>query len=64
MAAEVYGRVEFRDVNHDNTETPMTETTRDLSELLSKHDQGDFMRALAENVLQLIMQADVEGLIH
>ena len=42
----------------------MTETTRDLSELLSKHDQGDFMRALAENVLQLIMQADVEGLIH
>ena len=64
MATEVYGRVEFRDFNHDNTETPMTKTTMDLSELLSKHDQGDFMRALAENVLQLIMQADVEGLIH
>ena len=29
----------------------MTKTTMDLSELLSKHDQGDFMRALAENVL-------------
>ena len=41
----------------------MTKTTMDLSELLSKHDQGDFMRALAENVLQLIMEADVEGLI-
>ena len=51
MATEVYGRVEFRDFNHDNTETPMTKTTMDLSELLSKHDEGDFMRALAENVL-------------
>ena len=63
MATEVYGRVEFHSFNHDNTETPMTKTTMDLSELLSKHDQGDFMRALAENVLQLIMEADVEGLI-
>uniref|UniRef100_UPI000A4B2D89 transposase n=1 Tax=Aestuariivita boseongensis TaxID=1470562 RepID=UPI000A4B2D89 len=41
----------------------MTKTNMDLSELLSKHDQGDFMRALAENVLQLIMEADVEGVI-
>ena len=41
----------------------MPKSTMDLSELLSKHDQGDFMRALAENVLQLIMEADVEGLI-
>ena len=38
----------------------MTKTTMDLCELLSKHDQGDFMRALAENVLQLIMEAKVE----
>ena len=63
MATEVYGRVDFGDFDHDNTETPMTKSTMDLSELLSKHDQGDFMRALAETVLQLIMEADVEGLI-
>ena len=63
VATEVYGRVDFHDFNHDNTETPKTKSTMDLSELLSKHDQGDFMRALAENVLQLIMEADVEGLI-
>lgn len=41
----------------------MTKTTMDLSELLTKHDQGDFLRGIAEAVLQLIMEADVEGLI-
>ena len=41
----------------------MTKTTMDLSELLQKHDQGDFLRAVAESVLQLIMEADVEGVI-
>jgi putative transposase len=35
----------------------------DLSELLAKHDQGDFLRGIAEAVLQLIMETDVEGLI-
>ena len=41
----------------------MTKTNMDLSELLAKHDQGDFLRSIAEAVLQLIMEADVEGLI-
>jgi transposase-like protein len=41
----------------------MTKTTMDLSELLQKQDGGDFLRAVAEAVLQLIMEADVEGLI-
>ena len=41
----------------------MTKTNMDLSELLAKHDQGDFLRSVAEAVLQLIMEADVEGLI-
>ena len=41
----------------------MTKTSMDLSELLAKHDQGDFLRAIAEAVLQLLMEADVEGLI-
>lgn len=33
----------------------MTKTTMDLSELLTKQDGGDFLRAVAEAVLQLIM---------
>ena len=41
----------------------MTKTNMDLSDLLAKHDQGDFLRSIAEAVLQLIMEADVEGLI-
>ncbi len=35
----------------------------DLSELLTKQDSGDFLRAVAEAVLRLIMEADVEGLV-
>ncbi len=38
----------------------MTTTNMDLSELLAKHDQGDFLRSIAEAVLQLIMEVDVE----
>jgi len=41
----------------------MTKTNMDLSDLLQKHDQGDFLRGVAEAVLQLLMEADVEGLI-
>ena len=41
----------------------MTRTNMDLSELLAKHDQGDFLRGIAEAVLQLIMETDVEGII-
>ena len=41
----------------------MTNTKMDLSELLAKQDGGDFLRSVAEAVLQLIMEADVDGLI-
>lgn len=41
----------------------MTKTNMDLSELLAKHDQGDFLRNFAEAAMQLIMETDVEGLI-
>ena len=41
----------------------MTKTNMDLSELLAKHDQGDLLRSIAEAVLQLIMEADVDGVI-
>jgi len=35
----------------------------DLTELLQKHDQGDLLRSIAEAVLQLMMESDVDGLI-
>lgn len=42
----------------------MTKTNMDLSGLMAKHDQGDFLRTIAEAVLQMIMEAAVDGLIH
>lgn len=41
----------------------MTETNMPLIELLQKHDEGDFLRAVTEAVLQTLMEHDVEGLI-
>jgi putative transposase len=41
----------------------MTEDRLPLAELLQKAGDGDFLRAVAEAVLQLLMEADVEGLI-
>ena len=40
----------------------MTEERMPLAELLEKAGEGDFLRAVAEAVLQLLMEADVEGL--
>src|SRR6476646_10487690 len=41
----------------------MTEDRLPLAELLQKAGDGDFLRAVAEAVLQLLMESDVEGLI-
>jgi transposase-like protein len=41
----------------------MTEARLPLAELLEKAGEGDFLRAVAEAVLQLLMESDVEGLI-
>ncbi|EYD72840.1 IS256 family transposase [Limimaricola hongkongensis] len=41
----------------------MTDTNMPLIELLQKHDEGDFLRAVTEAVLQTLMEHDVEGLI-
>ncbi len=43
--------VEFATLTTNQTETPMTKTNMDLAALLEKHDQGDFLRAVAEAVL-------------
>ena len=41
----------------------MTEERLVLAELLEKAGDGDFLRAVAEAVLQLLMESDVEGQI-
>src|SRR5204862_6670892 len=41
----------------------MTEERLVLAELLEKAGESDFLRAVAEPVLQLLMETDVEGLI-
>jgi hypothetical protein len=41
----------------------MTEETLPLTELLAKAGDGDFLRSVAEPVVQLLMETDVEGLI-
>jgi putative transposase len=41
----------------------MTEERLVLADLLEKAGDSDFLRAVAEAVLQLLMETDVEGLI-
>ena len=41
----------------------MTDDRLPLAELAAKSGDTDFLRLIAENVLQLIMEADVDGLI-
>ncbi|MBB3979520.1 transposase-like protein [Rhizobium azooxidifex] len=41
----------------------MTDDRLPLAELAAKSGDSDFLRAIAESVLQLIMEADVDGLI-
>jgi putative transposase len=41
----------------------MTDDRMPLAELLQKAGDGDFLRAVAESVLQILMETDVEGLI-
>src|SRR5262249_52611579 len=44
-------------------EDPMTDERMALVDLLQKSGDGDFLRSVAEAVLQILMEADVEGLI-
>ncbi len=41
----------------------MTEERLPLADLLAKAGDGDFLRSVAEAVVQLLMESDVEGLI-
>ena len=41
----------------------MTEDRLPLADLLAKAGDGDFLRSVAEAVVQLLMETDVEGVI-
>ena len=41
----------------------MTDDRLPLADLLAKAGDGDFLRSVAEAVPQMLMEADVEGLI-
>ena len=41
----------------------MTDDRLPLAELMAKTGDSDFLRSIAESVLQLIMEADVDGVI-
>jgi len=55
--------VEFSNQPHDEEEFPMTDASLLIEELAAKSGDGDFLRAIAESVMQLIMEVDVDGLI-
>lgn len=55
--------VEFADFNHSPRRTPMTDASLPIIEPLQKQDDGDFLRSVAEAVLQLLMEHDVEGAV-
>src|ERR1700761_1158030 len=56
-------KVEVQTLHPKPTEDPMTDDRMALVELLQKSGDGDFLRAVAEAVLQTLMEADVEGWI-
>jgi transposase-like protein len=56
-------KVELRRSNPKPNEDPMTEDRLPLAELLAKAGDGDFLRSVAEAVVQLLMETDVEGVI-
>jgi putative transposase len=55
--------VELQTLHPKLTEDPMTEERMALVELLQKSGDSDPLRSVAEAVLQILMEADVEGLI-
>ena len=57
------GKVEVSSFTAPEEFTPMSEDRLPLAELLQKSGDGDLLRSIAEAVLQLLMEADVEGLV-
>src|SRR5712691_1415225 len=56
-------KVELQDFNLKRARGPEDRREIGAGELLEKAGEGDFLRSVAEAVLQLLMDRDVEGLI-
>lgn len=54
---------EFAYFDRDEDEFPMAEDRLLVEELAAKSGQLNFLRSITESVLQLIREADVDGLI-
>jgi len=63
VATGLIGKVEFPRFTPTEELIPMTDDRLPLAELMAKAGDGDFLRSIAESVLQLIMEADVDGVI-
>jgi hypothetical protein len=55
--------VELQRFTREATEDPMTDDKMALVDLLQKSSDSDLLRAVAEAVLQILMEADAEGLV-
>jgi len=63
VATGPIAKAEFPSFTPTKELIPMTEDRLPLAELLAKSRDGDFLRTIAESVLQIIMEADVEGMV-
>jgi hypothetical protein len=59
----VIGKVLLGWICEPHLRSPRTEDRMAVVELLLKRAESDFLRAVTEVVLQILMEADVEGLI-
>ena len=59
----IRARMELPRFTTTDPEIPMTDDRMALADLIQKTGDGDFLRTLAESVLQILMEADVEGVI-
>jgi hypothetical protein len=63
VATGLIGKVELPHFTPTEELIPMTDDRLPLAELMAKTGDGDFLRTIAESVLQIIMEADVDGLV-
>jgi len=63
VATGLIGKVEVSSFTTPEELIPMTDDRLPLAELMAKTGDADFLRSVAESVLQIIMEADVDGLI-
>jgi putative transposase len=63
VALDLVVTVELRGFTLELKEAPMTEERLPLAELLAKAGDDDSLRGVAEAALQLLVEADAEGVI-